>query len=105
MVLGFLLLTIHLGECPIKPSTDIHTVCDFSKYRFSVQPDPVSPPLPCVQVFETMSKSSQLYHSPSVSLKLEDFDVRLDKIRNIVQSLPPAHFDLLKRVAELLDRY
>jgi hypothetical protein len=36
---------------------------------------------------------------------LEDFDVRLDKIRNIVQSLPPANFDLLKRVAEHLDKY
>ena len=36
---------------------------------------------------------------------MEDFDLRLDKIRNIVQTLPQANFDLLKRVAEHLDKY
>jgi hypothetical protein len=109
IVPGCLLLTNDIGECPIEPSTDIHAVCDLIKYWFRVLPEPVFPPSSYFQVIEAMSKSNQLYHLPSFSLmgwiELEDFDARLDKIRNIVQSLPPANFDLLKRVAEHLDKY
>lgn len=38
------------------------------------------------------------------SLELENLDARLENIRNVVQSLPQANFDLLRRVSEHLDK-
>jgi hypothetical protein len=36
--------------------------------------------------------------------EIDDFDSRLSKIRAIVRALPQANFDVLKRVAEHLDK-
>ena len=99
------------GESPIEPTTDIHAVCDLIKYWFRVLPEPVFPPSSYFQVIEAMSGWCFLWcrpflHRPHFErTEVEDFDLRLDKIRNIVQTLPQANFDLLKRVAEHLDKY
>lgn len=37
--------------------------------------------------------------------ELDDLDARLTKIREVVQGLPTGNFDILKRVAEHLDKY
>jgi hypothetical protein len=53
-----------------------------------------------------MSKvlSTSLFISSDTLLELENLDSRLSLIRGVVQSLPQANFDLLKRVSEHLDK-
>ncbi|KAF7320799.1 Rho GTPase activating protein 22 [Mycena chlorophos] len=78
------------GDDPIDDGTDIHVVCDLVKIWFRVLPEPFFPP-------------SQ-YHEVIQATQLENLDDRLITIRKSVHSLPQANFDLLKRMAEHLDR-
>lgn len=41
----------------------------------------------------------------TVNSELESLDARLSSIRGVIQTLPQANFDLLKRVTEHLDKY
>ncbi|KAF8994802.1 hypothetical protein BDQ17DRAFT_1366382 [Cyathus striatus] len=77
------------GESPIKRTTDIHAVCDLVKSWFRVLPEPVFPAPSYYRVIDAM--------------KLEDLDSRLAGVRDVVQTLPQANFDLLRRVSEHLD--
>lgn len=78
------------GQSPINSSTDIYAVCDVIKSYFRTLPDPVIP--------------SSMYFDFIATAKIEDLEPRLDKIRSLVQSLPYANFDLLKRLIEHLDK-
>ncbi|RXW25664.1 hypothetical protein EST38_g130 [Candolleomyces aberdarensis] len=78
------------GESPITSSTDIHAVCDLVKSWFRVLPEPVFPP--------------DSYYAVMDAMRTENFDEKLAGIRSVVQNLPQANFDLLRRVAEHLDR-
>ncbi|KAF8161574.1 hypothetical protein B0H34DRAFT_701542 [Crassisporium funariophilum] len=78
------------GEFPIKEFTDIHAICDLVKSWFRVLPEPVFPP--------------SSYHDVMDAMRQENLDERLLNIRNIVQALPQANFDILKRVSEHLDK-
>ncbi|TFK45164.1 hypothetical protein BDQ12DRAFT_50569 [Crucibulum laeve] len=78
------------GEHPIKATTDIHAVCDLVKSWFRVLSEPVFP--------------SSSYHQVMEVMRLEDLDSRLAGIRSVVQALPQANFDILKRVSEHLDK-
>jgi len=78
------------GEAPIGPSTDIYAVCDLLKTWFRILPEPVFPP--------------SSYYDVIRAMHLEDLDARLSALRQVVQGLPQANFDLLKRVSEHLDR-
>ncbi|PFH48907.1 hypothetical protein AMATHDRAFT_5377 [Amanita thiersii Skay4041] len=78
------------GEYPIRPDTDIHAVCDVVKSWFRVLPEPV---------FLASS-----YHQIMQKMQLENLEERLAGIRSVVQGLPQANFDLLKRVSEHLDK-
>lgn len=78
------------GESPITSSTDIHAVCDLVKSWFRVLPEPVFPP--------------DSYYAVMDAMRIENFDEKLAGIRSVVQNLPQANFDLLRRVAEHLDR-
>ncbi|KAK0471613.1 rho GTPase activating protein 22 [Armillaria novae-zelandiae] len=78
------------GLSPIKSSTDIHAVCDLVKSWFRLLPEPVFPAASYFEIIE--------------ATKLDDLDARLSAIQRIVQSLPQANFDLLKRVSEHLDK-
>ncbi|GLB37976.1 putative GTPase-activator protein for Rho-like GTPases [Lyophyllum shimeji] len=78
------------GESPITSATDIHAVCDLVKTWFRVLPQAVFPPSSYFDVIRAM--------------QLENLDARLAEIRKVVQALPQANFDLLRRVSEHLDR-
>ncbi|PPQ71599.1 hypothetical protein CVT24_006459 [Panaeolus cyanescens] len=78
------------GESPLRPTTDIHAICDLVKSWFRVLPEPVFPPASYREVMDAM--------------RLENLDERLSNIRRVVQSLPQANFDILRRVSEHLDR-
>ncbi|KAF4598923.1 rho GTPase-activating protein [Pleurotus pulmonarius] len=78
------------GENPINPDTDIHAVCDLIKTWFRLLPEPIFP--------------SSAYYDIIEAMQLEDLDARLTKIREVVQGLPTGNFDILKRVAEHLDK-
>ncbi|KAI6043474.1 hypothetical protein EDC04DRAFT_2890865 [Pisolithus marmoratus] len=78
------------GEMPITESTDIHAVCDLIKSWFRLLPEPVFP--------------SSAYFGIIEAMKIENLNSRLACIRHIVHHLPQANFDLLKRVAEHLDK-
>lgn len=78
------------GEMPITETTDIHAVCDLIKSWFRLLPEPVFP--------------SSAYFSIIEAMKIENLDARLSSIRHVVHYLPQANFDLLKRVAEHLDK-
>ncbi|KAG5351583.1 hypothetical protein C0989_005739 [Termitomyces sp. Mn162] len=78
------------GDSPITSGTDIHAVCDLIKTWFRVLPEPVLP--------------SSSYHEVIQAMQLDNLENRLEKIRNVVQGLPRANFDLLRRVVEHLDR-
>ncbi|KAG6864408.1 hypothetical protein C0991_009715, partial [Blastosporella zonata] len=78
------------GESPITSGTDIHAVCDLVKSWFRVLPEPVFPP--------------SSYHDVIQAMQLDNLENRLTKIRSVVQALPQGNFDLLRRVAEHLDR-
>lgn len=78
------------GEMPITESTDIHAVCDLIKSWFRLMPEPVFP--------------SSAYFGIIEAIKIENLNARLACIRHIVRHLPQANFDLLKRVAEHLDK-
>ncbi|KAF7344221.1 Rho GTPase activating protein 22 [Mycena venus] len=79
------------GEDPIDSSTDIHAVCDLVKSWFRVLPEPLF--------------LSNDYHLAIDAMQLENLDDRLTSTRNVVQGLPQPNFDLLKRVAEHLNRF
>jgi len=101
-------LTVLTGKYPIEPSTDIHAVCDLVKSWFRVLPEPVFPASSYFEIIEAMS-TLFLLSIPNpfnriLFVELESFDQRLDRVRGIVQQLPQANFDLLKRVAKHLDR-
>ncbi|KIJ66150.1 hypothetical protein HYDPIDRAFT_187160 [Hydnomerulius pinastri MD-312] len=78
------------GEMPITENTDIHAVCDLIKSWFRLLPEPVFPSFAYFGIIE--------------AIKLENLNVRLATIRNVVHALPQGNFDLLKRVAEHLDK-
>ncbi|KAJ7591782.1 rho GTPase activating protein 22 [Mycena floridula] len=78
------------GESPIDSTTDIHAVCDLVKSWFRVLPEATFP--------------SSSYHEVIDAMKLENLEDRLAAIRAVVQGLPQANFDLLRRVSEHLDR-
>ncbi|KAH7883403.1 hypothetical protein F5I97DRAFT_1814988 [Phlebopus sp. FC_14] len=78
------------GEIPIAEHTDIHAVCDLIKSWFRLLPEPVFP--------------SSAYFGIIEAMKVEDLNQRLTNIRNVVHALPQGNFDLLKRVAEHLDK-
>ncbi|KAI6046239.1 hypothetical protein EDC04DRAFT_2887920 [Pisolithus marmoratus] len=78
------------GEMPITENTDIHAVCDLIKSWFRLMPEPVFP--------------SSAYFGIIEAMKIENLNSRLACIRHIVHHLPQANFDLLKRVAEHLDK-
>ncbi|KDQ28454.1 hypothetical protein PLEOSDRAFT_1077284 [Pleurotus ostreatus PC15] len=78
------------GENPINPDTDIHAVCDLIKTWFRLLPEPIFP--------------SSAYYEIIEAMQLDDLDARLTKIREVVQGLPTGNFDILKRVAEHLDK-
>lgn len=78
------------GEWPITPDSDIHAVCDLIKSWFRLLPEPVFP--------------SSSYFNVIEAMKLENLNSRLVCIRSVVHGLPQANFDLLKRIAEHLDR-
>ncbi|KAG1836507.1 hypothetical protein DFJ58DRAFT_669636, partial [Suillus subalutaceus] len=63
---------------------DIHPTCDLVKSSFRLLPEP-------------------FFSSPSY-LNLENLKSRLARIRSVAHGLPQANFDLLKRIAEHLDR-
>ncbi|EAU92027.2 rho GTPase activating protein 22 [Coprinopsis cinerea okayama7 len=88
--IGALKEAYNRGESPIKESTDIHAVCDIIKSWFRVLPEPI---FPAASYYEVMQ-----------AMRIENLDERLLAIRNAVQGLPQANFDLLRRVAEHLDR-
>ena len=61
------------------------------KYFFRTLPEPVIP---------------EMFFDPIIeAARLPDLDERLAKIRDIVHLFPRAHFTVLKRLAEHLDRY
>ncbi|KAM6502914.1 rho GTPase activating protein 22 [Amanita muscaria] len=78
------------GEIPIRPETDIHAVCDLVKSWFRVLPEPIFP--------------ASSYHEIMQKMQLESLEERLKAIRSVVQRLPQANFDLLRRVSEHLDK-
>lgn len=78
------------GEYPITDANDIHAVCDLVKAWFRVLPEPVFPP--------------SSYHDIMSAMRIENLEDRLSAIHSVVQALPQANFDLLKRVAEHLDK-
>ncbi|KDQ56347.1 hypothetical protein JAAARDRAFT_36524 [Jaapia argillacea MUCL 33604] len=78
------------GEWLITSSTDIYAVCDLVKQWFRDLPRPV---LPSSSYFEIIAAS-----------KLDDLPSKLARLRNVIQHLPQPNFDLLRRVAEHLDK-
>jgi hypothetical protein len=100
----------HLGESPIRPETDIHAVCDLVKSWFRVLPEPVFPPSSYHEIMQKMRKFWRFCHLHAPfwlvsTIELERLEDRLTAIRNIVQKLPQANFNLLRRVSEHLDKY
>ncbi|KJA20499.1 hypothetical protein HYPSUDRAFT_68529 [Hypholoma sublateritium FD-334 SS-4] len=78
------------GEYPIRERTDIHALCDLVKSWFRVLPEPVFP--------------ASSYHDVMEAMRQENLDDRLMNIRSVVQALPQANFDILRRVSEHLDK-
>ncbi|KAL0955530.1 hypothetical protein HGRIS_001768 [Hohenbuehelia grisea] len=78
------------SENPIQPDTDIHAVCDLVKTWFRLLPEPVFP--------------ASFYFEIIDAAKTEELDTRLSRIRDVIQRLPQGNFDLLRRVAEHLDK-
>ncbi|KAF4620517.1 hypothetical protein D9613_001123 [Agrocybe pediades] len=78
------------GESPIRENTDVHAICDLVKSWFRLLPDPVFP--------------ATSYHEVMEAMRQENLDDRLLRIRQVVQSLPPANFSILRRVTEHLDK-
>ncbi|EPQ55246.1 hypothetical protein GLOTRDRAFT_61161 [Gloeophyllum trabeum ATCC 11539] len=81
---------INQGEWPVTPLTDIYAVCDLVKHWLRDLPRPILP--------------SSSYLEILAAAKLDDLDSKLVRLRDIVQALPSANFEVLKRVAEHLDR-
>ncbi|KIK93915.1 hypothetical protein PAXRUDRAFT_485676 [Paxillus rubicundulus Ve08.2h10] len=78
------------GEMPITDRNDIHAICDLIKSWFRLLPEPVFP--------------SSAYFGIIEAIKVENLHQRLASIRNVVHALPQGNFDMLKRVAEHLDK-
>ncbi|KAF9222356.1 hypothetical protein BS17DRAFT_838369 [Gyrodon lividus] len=78
------------GEMPITDSADVHAICDLIKSWFRLLPEPVFP--------------SSAYFGIIDAIKVENLHERLSSIRSVVHALPQGNFDLLKRVAEHLDK-
>lgn len=96
------------GEMPITESSDIYAIGDLIKSWFRLLPEPVFPSLAYFAIIEAISASVFvcLYsHLISrVMTEVENLHARLSSIRSVVHALPRANFDLLKRVAEHLDK-
>ncbi|CAK5273971.1 unnamed protein product [Mycena citricolor] len=88
--IGALKEAFNRGEDPIDEFTDIHAVCDLVKSWLRVLPVPLFP------------RSD--YHSAIEAAQIEDLEQRLAAVRRVVHGLPQSNYDLLKRVAEHLDR-
>lgn len=99
-------LVHYSGENPIMPDTDIHAVCDLIKTWFRLLPEPIFPSSAYYDIIEAMRASFPIHRVFVAHLvsELEDLDARLTKIREVVQGLPTGNFDILKRVAEHLDK-
>jgi hypothetical protein len=99
-----------LGESPIRPDSDIHAVCDLVKSWFRVMPEPVFPAESYYEIMQKMRRCRLLLGDvlPIADLhilELEDLEERLAAIRSVVQRLPQANFDILRRVSEHLDKF
>ncbi|KAI5119639.1 hypothetical protein M0805_009001 [Coniferiporia weirii] len=78
------------GQTHIDRYTDINAVCGVVKYWFRVLPETVIP---------------EMFFEPIIeAARLPDLDERLSKIREVLHLFPRAHFSVLKRLAEHLDR-
>ncbi|KDR79407.1 hypothetical protein GALMADRAFT_208785 [Galerina marginata CBS 339.88] len=82
--------TYNRGEFPIRDTTDIHAICDLVKSWFCPLPKPVFPP--------------SSYHAVMEAMRQENLDDQLLRIREVVQALPQANFDIIRRVSEHLDK-
>ncbi|KAL0574214.1 rho GTPase-activating protein [Marasmius crinis-equi] len=81
--------TFNRGECPLVRTTDIHAICDLIKSWFRVLPESVVP--------------TRFYHDVIAAMQLESLEDRISTTRTLLQQLPQANFDLLKRISEHLD--
>ena len=93
------------GNIPSGESTDIQPI-DLMKSWFRVLPEPVFPPSSYHDVMDAFSKFVlwiQAVISNSFFVELEILDKRLLSIHGVVQDLPQANFDFLRRVSEHLD--
>jgi GTPase-activating protein BEM2 len=87
------------------------------KSWFRVLPEPVFPPSSYHDVMDAMSKFVLCYvinlgrsflilsRFFFFGVELENLDKRLLNIRRVVQGLPQANFDILRRVSEHLDKF
>ncbi|KAH8112731.1 hypothetical protein DFH11DRAFT_473608 [Phellopilus nigrolimitatus] len=82
--------SLNNGQSYIEPYTDINAVCGVVKYWFRILPETVIP---------------EMFFDPIIeAARLPDLDERLAKIREVVHLFPRAHFSVLRRLAEHLDR-
>ena len=81
-------------------------MCDLIKTWFRLLPEPIFPSSAYYDIIEAMRTLFPMHHVFEAHLvsELEDLDARLTKIREVVQGLPTGNFDILKRVAEHLDK-
>ena len=80
-----------IGKLTIDRYADIHAVCGVVKYWFRVLPETVIP---------------ESFFDPILdAARIPDLNERLTKIREIVHNLPRAHYYVLKRFSEHLDRF
>ncbi|KIY53697.1 hypothetical protein FISHEDRAFT_68631 [Fistulina hepatica ATCC 64428] len=78
------------GEHPLTESTDIHAVCDIVKSWFRLLPEPIFP--------------TSEYHRVIQTAHYDNLDDRLAALREVVHSLPQANFEIVRRMAEHLDK-
>lgn len=103
-------LSLLPGEWPIDHYTDINAVCDLIKAWFRVLPGGM---FPSGQYSEIIAAAGAYRYAfptianltTSLANDSPELEVKLAKIRGVVQALPSTHFDLLKRLMEHLDRY
>ncbi|KAL5486267.1 BEM2 [Sanghuangporus weigelae] len=82
--------SLNNGQRHIDRYTDINAVCGVVKYWFRTLPETVIPET----YFEAIIEAA----------RTTDLDERLARIREIVHTFPRAHFSVLKRLAEHMDR-
>ncbi|THG94626.1 hypothetical protein EW026_g6885 [Hermanssonia centrifuga] len=81
------------GEWPVERYTDINTVCDLIKSWFRVLPGGMFPAPLHIKVMDAAAGAGEV-----------DLDTKLSNIRRVIQDLPRARYDLLKRLMEHLDK-